>query len=449
MEINNKKYKMSPSLKIMLGFLIIILVGSLILCLPISNNNGEWLAFNDSIFTCTSAVCVTGLVVVDPAIQFTLFGQTIIMLLIQIGGLGIVSITTLIALILGKKINLSNRLTLQESMNKDSLEGVVAVLKKVILLTLSIELGGALLLLYSTITITGSVGYGIFTAIFMSISAFCNAGFDVLGQYGGEFGNLVPFAENVLLLLPIAFLIILGGIGFVVLFRAFKSTKGRQHIKVVLITTAILLVGGWVSFMLLEWNNPKTLGGLSTCGKIINAFFQSVTLRTAGFASIDQGGLTTGSQIISVILMFIGGSPNSTAGGLKTTTLVVLLVFLFSRPTEKGDIMFNKRRISAKVIRKAIKVFVAQLFALILSVLLISVIDGGIAINEIIFECTSAIATVGVSMGITTILSIPSQMILCLLMFVGRVGLMTIGLAVASSGTAAEFEYQNTDIIVG
>lgn len=449
MEKTKKRWNVSPSLKILIGFLGIILIGSFLLCLPWANRDGQWLNYADSLFTSTSAVCVTGLIVVDTAVNFTLFGQIVIMLLIQIGGLGIVAITTLIALIMGKKINLSSRLTLQESLNKDTIEGVVSALKKILIITLSIEFVGALALVYSTINITGSVGYGIFAAIFMSISAFCNAGFDVLGMVGGEFASLTPFAGNVLLLLPIAMLVILGGLGFVVIFNAFKSFKGKQHAKVVLISTIVLLLGGSIAFMILEWNNPLTLGGMTTFEKIVNAFFQSTTLRTAGFASIDQGALTTGGQIISIIFMFIGGSPNSTAGGLKTTTLVIILLFLFSRPNEKGDIKFGQRRISGRVIRKAIKIFISQLITLAVAVMVISMIDSSISVNAILFEAVSAIGTVGLSMGITTMLSTVSQLLLCVLMFVGRVGLLTIGLAVTTSPVTADVEYQNTDIIVG
>lgn len=449
MEKAKKRWNISPSLKILIGFLGVILVGSLLLCLPWSNRDGQWLNYADALFTSTSAVCVTGLIVVDTAINFSLFGQIVVMLLIQIGGLGIVAITTLIALVMGKKINLSSRLTLQESLNKDTIEGVVSALKKILIITLSIEGVGALLLMYSTINITGSVGYGIFAAVFMSISAFCNAGFDVLGMTAGEFASLTPFASNVLFLLPLIMLIILGGIGFVVLFNAFKSCKGKQHIKAVIIMTIALLLGGMVAFLILEWNNPATLGNMTVAEKIFNALFQSTTLRTAGFATIDQGGLTTGSQIISIMYMFIGGSPNSTAGGLKTTTVLIILLFLFTRPNEKGDIVVGQRRISGRVIRKAIKIFMAQLLALIVAVILISVIDSTISINAILFECVSAIGTVGLTMGITTALSTLSQLILCALMLVGRVGLLTIGLAVAVAPASNNIEYQNTDIIVG
>lgn len=449
MENTKKRWNISPSLKILIGFLALILLGAFLLCLPIVNSDGQWLKFSSALFTSTSAVCVTGMAVVDISMQFNIGGQIIILILIQIGGLGVVAITSLLALLMGKKINLSGRLTLQESLNKDSIEGVVATLKKILLLTLSIEFVGALCLLYSTINITGSVGHGIFTAIFLSVSAFCNAGIDILGVYGGEFSSLTAFAGNTLLLLPIAMLVILGSLGFIVLFNAFKPLKGKQHIKVVLLSTIILLLGGTVAFLALEWNNPNTLGNLSVMDKIVNAFFQSTTLRTAGFATISQSSLTTGGQILSIILMLIGGSPNSTAGGLKTTTVLILLLFLFSKPNEKGDITFRQRRISSKIVRKAIKIFLSQLCVLMLSILLITIVDGDIGVSAIVYECVSAITTTGVGMGVTRALTTFSKTILCALMFVGRVGLITIGIAVTQSPTSADFEYQNTDIIVG
>ena len=213
--------------------------------------------------------------------------------------------------------------------------------------------------------------------------------------------------------------------------------------------TVTLLLGGTIAFLVLEWNNPATLGGMTVIEKIFNALFQSTTLRTAGFATIDQAGLTTGGQILSIIFMFIGGSPNSTAGGLKTTTLLIILIFLFTRPNEKGDVILGKRRISGRVIRKSIKIFMSQLIALVVAVIAISIIDSGISVNAILFECVSAIGTVGLTMGITTTLSVVSQLILCLLMFIGRVGLLTIGLAVSASPANSDIEYQNTDIIVG
>jgi len=316
-----KRLRLSPSLKIVLGFTGIILIGTFLLSLPWSNMTGTWLNFVDSLFTSTSAVCVTGLIVVDTATQFTLFGKIVLLLLIQIGGLGIIAVTSLVFLILGKKISLSNRMTIRESLNKENLQGCVKFIKKVLIIAFSIEFVGAMLLLYGMISYTGSFWLGLFNAVFMSVSAFCNAGFDILGNSGQEFSSLYSLSSNVLVVLPLLFLIVLGGIGFIVLIEGFKNYKNKQHTKVVLFMTFILLFGGAILFLIMEWNNPNTIGNMSVGDKILNSLFQSTTTRTAGFATINQSDLTVGSQILSMILMFIGGSPNSCAGGIKTTTI--------------------------------------------------------------------------------------------------------------------------------
>lgn len=451
MENIKKRIRLSPSTKIILGFLGIILLGAFLLSLPISNNNGLWFNFFDSLFTSTSAVCVTGLTVVDIATQFNLFGQIILLLLIQLGGLGIVAITSLIFLILGKKINLSSRLTIQESLNKDTLQGVVKFIKKSIIITFIIEGIGALLLLYSTTTYFGHFGKGLFGAIFLSVSAFCNAGFDILGNEQAQFLSLSNFTSDILMLLPIMFLVVLGGIGFVVLIDGFKNIKTKQHTKIVLWITGILIILGTVLFLIFEWNNNDTIGSMSFGEKILNALFQSVSPRTAGFASIDQSALTNGSTITTIFLMLIGGSPNSTAGGIKTTTFFVLLLFLFKTSNENNDIVYRDRKLSVKIISKALKIVLYTLISLIIACCLIRIIEpNSISLGAIIFECTSAICTVGLSTGITPTLAFGSKLILILLMFIGRVGMATIALIVSSKHhTNNNIEYTNTDIIIG
>ncbi|MBQ4557796.1 MAG: Trk family potassium uptake protein [Clostridia bacterium] len=445
-----KRFKLSSSAKIIIGFISLIILGSFLLCMPISNTDGKWLNYIDSIFTSTSAVCVTGLTVIDISTKFTLFGKIIILSLIQLGGLGIIAITSLIFLILGKKINLSSRIAIKESINKDSLQGVVKFIKKSIIITFIIESIGAILLLPSTISHFDNIGLGIFSAIFLAISAFCNAGFDILGKSGQEFLSLNNFSSNILMLLPIIFLIILGGIGFIVLLSNKNDFKTKQHIKLVLWISGILIFGGTILFLIFEWNNPNTLGNMSLGEKIINALFQSVTTRTAGFASINQANLTTGSRILTILLMFIGGSPNSTAGGLKTTTLFILLLFMFRSANENNDIEFKGKKISNKLLIKAVKVTLYTLFSLTLSICLISLFEPLIPLNSIIFECVSAISTVGLTMGITPHLAIGSKLILTILMFVGRIGLATIALTITSKQAKnTNIEYPNTDIIVG
>jgi trk system potassium uptake protein TrkH len=366
MSETKRKIRLSPSLQIILGFMALILLGTFLLSLPIANRDGGWLNIVDSFFTSTSAVCVTGLIVVDTAVQFTLFGQIVIMLLIQIGGLGIVSITSLFFLILKKKFSFSNRLTLKESLNTDTVQGVVGFIKKVTITTFIIEGCGLLALLYSTITFTGSFWKGLFAAMFMSISSFCNAGFDVFGTETSQFMSLNAFASNVLMLLPIMMLIILGGIGFVVLTGGIKNIRTNQHIRVVVIVTLVLIFGGALAFMLAEWNNSMTIGDMSTGEKILNSFFQSVSTRTAGCATFDQGGLTTLGQIITIILMFIGGSPTSIAGGIKTTTLFVLFIFLIKKSNSNGTIVYRDRRFTSTMIFKAVKIVLYSMIVIII-----------------------------------------------------------------------------------
>ena len=452
MRNKTKRFRLTPGMNIILGFLGLILFGTFLLCLPISNTSHKWLNFVDSLFTSTSAVCVTGLTVVDTATNFTYFGKTVILFLIQIGGLGIVALSSLIFLIIRKKINLYDRLTIKESLNKDTIQGVVKFIIKTIWVTLLIEFIGALLLLYSTISYTHSFWKGLYFAIFMSVSAFCNAGMDILGSSGAEFTSLYSFAGNITMLLPIMMLIVIGGIGFVVLLDGFKNFKSKQHTRVVLLMTFILIFGGAISYTCLEWNNPNTLGNMSVGEKILNGFFQSITTRTAGFATLDQNLLTKGSRVLTIFLMFIGGAPNSTAGGIKVTTLFILLLFLFKLPNESGDIRLKDRKVSKKIIMKVFRLVFYSVLAIILGVILVSIFEPeSISLESIIFECVSALSTVGLSMGITPILSVGSKLVLIMLMFIGRVGLLTIALAFSSrsiNSKQPEIEFSNTDIII-
>ena len=445
---NTKKFRISPSIQICLGFVILILLGAFLLSLPISNKDGKWLNIVDALFTSTSSVCITGLTTVNIGSQFTLLGKIVMLLLIEIGALGTISLTSLILLILGKKINLSNRVALKESLNKDTVQGVVKFIIKIIVITLIIQAIGALMLLYSTITYYGNFWKGLFSAIFLSISAFCNSGVDPFDNT--SLNSLGDFAGNVTMLIPIAILIIVGGIGFVVLTDGFKNFVNKQHSKVVLITTASLIIISTVLFLIFELSNPATIGNMSAGDKLLNAFFQSVTPRTAGFAVLDQSKLTGASRILTMLLMFIGGSPNSTAGGIKTTTLIILILFMFKKQNNNGDIVLNNKKVSSKILFKALKILIYVIFAILISVLAIRIAEPEIISTEaILFECISAISTVGLTMGITTTLSTFSQLILIVLMYAGRVGLTTIILAISSKSEPNNIEYNNTDIIVG
>lgn len=449
-----RKKKINPAGQIVLGFLGIILIGTFLLCLPISSNNGQWFSFIDGLLTSTSAVCVTGLIVVDTAVHFSLFGQIVLLVLIQIGGLGFITLTSLVFLMLGKKITYEKRVTIQESLNQENIQGVVKLVKNIIILVFVIEFIGFLCLAPSLVSIYGW-GDGLFKALFLSISAFCNAGFDILGTTSTQFASLSIFAQKAFILLPIMFLIVVGGLGYVVLFeigKKFKKHKLSFHSKLVLISTFVLVFGGAVLFAVLEWNNPNTIGNMGFWDKVLNSFFQSITPRTAGFTTFDNNNLTQASIVLTNILMFIGGSPASTAGGIKTATLVVLMIAVFKQTNQNGDISFCKRSISSKSIKKALRVVILAVSFVLISTFLICVFEGNsLTIDEAMFECISALSTVGISLGITPTLSVVSKLIVIILMFVGRVGAVTLTLAFASktSDISQNIEYPDSKIMIG
>ena len=447
-----KKKKLNPALQIVLGFLTVILIGAFLLSLPISNINGDWFNFVDSFFTSTSAVCVTGLTVVDIMMQFTLFGQIVLLVLIQIGGLGFITLTTLLFLIIGKKITLKDRLAIKESLNQDDTAGVVKLVKKIVIFVFITEFIGALCLLPSFVNVYGW-GQGIFKSIFVAISAFCNAGFDNLGTGGTSFASLGAFANDVFVLLPIMLLIIIGGLGFFVLFdlpNIFKKKKLAFHTKVVLIATSILIFGGAILFAIFEWNNPSTLGNLPFGQKIIHCLFYSITPRTAGFSIGNLADLSSSSLILTNILMFIGGSPASTAGGIKTTTFFVLLLLLFKKQNNNGSIVIKNKTISQKLINKAFKIFGLALAIIITSTMVICAIEN-LAFDVVLFEVISAISTVGLSINLTPLLCAVSKIIIAILMFAGRVGTLTLTIAISgnSSTSTQEIEYPDSKLVIG
>ncbi|MDE6565832.1 MAG: Trk family potassium uptake protein, partial [Clostridia bacterium] len=414
-----KKFKiLTPVRVIAIGFALIIFVGAFFLCLPIAHNDGQWFSFMDALFTSTSAVCVTGLIVVDTATHFNLFGQMVILLLIQIGGLGVMTATTLLFLMMRKRITLKNRLMLQEALSEDRLQGIVKSIKLILILTFSIELVGALILMCSFIPAYG--GYGVWVSIFISVSAFCNAGFDILGVVGGkEFGSLTAFAENAFVCLPVMALIVIGGIGFMVLIDmgdrvAKKKKRLLPHTKMVLVITAILIVFGWAAFMATEWNG--VLKDMSVGGKILSALFQSVTPRTAGFETVSQGALTPVSYMLTLILMFIGASPSSTGGGVKTTTLAVLMLTGIRTLQGERDINLGRTKINPNLIKRAITIIMLAMMIIMLNTILILIFEGNnhntaANVENILFEVTSAFATVGLTMGITSKLCVASKLL--------------------------------------
>ena len=427
------KKALKPAQVMVLSFAGVILIGALILMLPISSQARVVTPFINTIFTATSAVCVTGLVVVDTGTYWSVFGKTVILILIQIGGLGFMTMTTTIAILLGKKIGLKNRLVMQEALGQFSIAGVIRLTKYVFIATISIEFIGALLLSIRFIPLFGWKN-GIYYSIFHAVSAFCNAGFDLMGGYQG----LVPFARDPIVNLTIMTLIVLGGLGFIVLaeLSTFKSyQKLSLHTKIVLLMTGSLIIGGFILIMILEFNNPNTIGNFTLGEKVVASLFHSITPRTAGFNTLDLNALAMPTRFITMILMFIGGSPGSTAGGLKTTTVAIMLLSIIALFKGSEEINFANRRISKESVTRSLGiVFISTIWIVTMS-LLLTVFEPNRSLEAIIFESLSAFGTVGLSLGITPSLSIMGKVILAIMMFFGRIGPLTIVFALSNRMT--------------
>ena len=435
------------------GFAAVILIGAILLSLPIATQTGERTSFLDSLFTATSAVCVTGLVVVDTATHWNFFGQIVIIILIQTGGLGFMTITTLFSLIVKKRINLKERLLIQESLNQIDLSGLVKLTRYILLMTFVIEGIGALIL--STVFIP-QFGFirGSWYSIFHAISAFCNAGFDLMGNVTGPYSSLMYYVNNTTITLAISALIILGGLGFPVILDIVKNkkiSKLNMHSKIVLISTSILIVVGMLFILIVEYKNVGTLGNLSLKGKILASLFQSVTIRTAGFATIDLTILHQATLFIMMIFMFVGASPASTGGGVKTTTIAVLILTVKSFLLGKEDIEVFGRRITSSTVRKSVGIFFVGVLAVLTGILLIVLIEPEFDLLEASFEVVSALATVGLSIGGSPNLTSIGKLLIVIYMFMGRVGLLTIFLALVAKNTVnkQQIRYPEGRIIVG
>lgn len=446
--------RMTPAKYILLSFLALILVGAFLLCLPVSNVNGQWRSFVDALFSSTSSVCVTGLMTIDMASQFTLFGEIVVLFLIQLGGLGFVTVASLLYMMIGKKINYQTRRTLQESLNADDNAGILKMVRNIFIITAICEFVGFLALAPTFVKFSGNFWTGCYKALFLAVSAFCNAGIDPLGTVTADFSNLECFATYSSVLIPVMFLIVLGGIGFVVivdiLSRPQKTKRLMLHTRVVLLVTLALIVLGAGTFMLAEWNNPETIGGLSSFDKVINCFFQSVTTRTAGFSTFGQDGLTQISKLVSGVLMFIGGSSMSVAGGIKTTTFFVLLLMMVKNRDQNGNILYKDKKITSKVLSKTIRIVLIATMLVFVGTIMVYIFEGGkMSIASIVYDVISAMCTVGLSFGITPMLCSASKLMLVALMYVGRVGMLTIPLAFTQKETNSSIEYVSAKIMVG
>ena len=440
---------MSTTRVVVLGFAFVILLGALLLTLPISSSTGVSVGFFDALFTSTSCVCVTGLVVVDTGTAFSTFGHVVIILLIQIGGLGFMSVAMLYFMVLGKRVTLGTRLVIQESLNEDRIGGLVRMMRWVIFSALSIEGIGALILSTRFIPIYG-FGKGLWYGVFHSISAFCNAGFDLIGNYQ----NLMPFQYDPVVNITICLLIIIGGLGFAVLQdikhnRSFR--KLRLHSKLVITFTAILLFGGTLIVLLVEWSNPATLGPMNFFQKLQAAFFQSVTLRTAGFNTIDQASLLPATKMISVILMFIGASPASTGGGVKTSTMAVLCLNVRMVARGRSEIAAYHRTINRDTMQRALAIVMIGLAVLLIDIMALTLLEPQANFLDLAFECASALGTVGVSSVGTGTLEPVSRMLLILAMYIGRVGPLTLTMALGhkQAQTKDAFRYPEERVLVG
>lgn len=451
-----KKPRLSTTQLITLGFMAAVLVGSVLLTLPISSASGEMTPYLDALFTSATSVCVTGLTVVDTFSHWSLFGKIVILLLIQLGGLGVISFTTGIMVLIGRKITLKDRLLLESAFNLDNLSGLVRFLGKVFKGTMLIEGAGALL---SMPVFCPRYGLrGIWISVFHSVSAFCNAGIDILGP-----NSLEPYVNNVWLNLVTMALIILGGIGFIVwwdvlrvagLVRRGEIRRGLfwqrlgLHTKITLFTTAVLIVGGWLLFLVMEWDNPETLGGLNPATKTLAALFQSVTTRTAGFATVPQSGLRTESVLLSVVLMFIGGSSVGTAGGVKTTTIALIFLSAASVVRGRETVTAYRRTIPDKLVRRASAIVAISLATLLMSTALLSLFQVG-NLDDLLFETASALGTVGLTRGVSAQLGAAGKILMSCCMYFGRVGPISLAIAFAYRKDKGITAYPEQNITIG
>lgn len=437
--------------KIALGFLGVIIIGAVLLALPVSHGPGYSLSIHQASFLSVSAVCVTGLSIAEIGVQLSFFGQLVMMLLIQIGGLGFMTATALVFLAVGKRISLSERLALQESLNESQLEGIIAMTKNAIKITFIIEGVGVVLLLYPMISRFGFAD-GLWKSVFHAVSSFCNAGFDLLGQ-GNSLGSV--YNDPIILFVTMA-LIILGGLGFLVILDVGRFCKGKKRLslqsKIVIIATACLIVAGTVAFTAAEWSNPKTMGSWTPLEKVMGGLFQSVTTRTAGYAVFPQEGMQPISSFVTILLMFIGASPAGTGGGIKTTTMAVMVFLTIQIIRGEKETVIFKRTINRSLVLRAIGIVVLSIILTIMGTLIISVIETGRhSSHNIMFETVSAFATVGLSRGLTANLLPASQIVLMVVMFAGRVGMLSLMLALTKqfAKKKGDIRYPEEKIMIG
>lgn len=427
--MKERKFRISPVQLIPVSFLLVIIVGMLLLMLPAATVTGESSGGVTALFTSTTSVCVTGLTVVDTCTYWSPFGQAVILILVQIGGLGVVAVGSMIMVMTRRKFSLGDRILLRDSLNIDKNKEVLIFLKRIFKGVFLTEGIGAFLFSIHFIPLMG-VGRGIWTSVFQSVSAFCNAGMDVAGS-----DSMISMRDSSLVMIVTMVLIIMGGLGFVVWFDIVDTIRTgireryhisgiishlSEHSKLVIIVTVFLILFGMISFLIVEFDNPATIGNMPLPQKIFNSLFQSVTYRTAGFASVPQAGLTETSCVIGGVLMFIGGSPVGTAGGIKTVTAFLFFMNAFSYIRGKRENVVFHKRISSEMMKKAAAIVLVSALTLFIIVILLS--SRGIALTDAAYEAVSALGTVGLSRNITPTLDLWGRLIIILAMYLGRIG---------------------------
>lgn len=447
--MSKRKTHLTYTQIVALGFLAIIFIGAVLLCLPISSQNGESVPFINALFTATSATCVTGLVIYDTAIQWSLFGQMVIILLIQVGGIGFMTILTMFSMAFRRKINLSERRLLVQSVGSINVSGIVKLIKKILMGTFVFELSGALLLSFRFIPKFGWLK-GIYFSFFHSVSAFCNAGYDIMGSTDGAYASLTAYSGDLLVSGTIMGLIVIGGIGFIVWSdistHKFNFTKYSLHSKIVLSATALLIIIPAAMFFVFE--QAHALEGRNTGEQILSSLFLSISPRTAGFNTVDLTKVSESGTMLECFLMIVGGSPGSTAGGIKTTTFVVLIIGILATAKREKSIVMFKRSIDESSMRQASSVASIYLLVLVISTMVIGYFDP-IPIKEIIFQECSAIGTVGLSIGDNASYSVVSRTVLIMLMYMGRVGGLTFAIILGERHEPKACERPTEKILIG
>ncbi len=447
-----RKWKLDATQIIALTFGAIILVGAGLLMLPAASRNGISCGVFPALFTATSATCVTGLVLFDTWTQWSGFGQTVILLLIEVGGLGFMSAAAMFVFLLRKKVGLRQRMVMAQAMSLNDMQGVVHLQKTVLLGSLGVQIAGALILLLRFLPEYGfrqALTWGVFHAV----SGFCNAGFDVFGKLSpGQ--SLIPFQNDPVVLITLMTLVTIGGLGFFVWEELARERSFRRlsvYTRLVLIATAVIITLGTGIFLLLEWNNPQTLGPMPVWQKILNALFQTVTLRTAGFVSLDQAGLSDGSKAASMVIMLIGGSSGSTAGGMKTVTFVVLVLFMVAKARGRSNVhVFHRTIPEEKAIHAMTIFFLMVALAFFGGFFITATSSVPVNFTDGLFEAISALATVGLTTGATPVMGIPAQLLIILFMYFGRVGVLTISLGFLMGNQAQDrFRYADTNLLIG